>query len=201
MLFLGYYGIGVYAILCNLSVTGIIFPQLASFWIRAAENIEEAKLHEKLLHVVPRSSYHKTRSNSLLISSSSMVSQQSQGNTFDHSNNSKSSVTATTTTTATPFDRSGNGEKEKDKKSKRSNTRRGSTGGTSHGNIDGSIKNTTTTTSSMTPLTGVSMGYNQPTGSGMVDTMSNLAASVAAISAARGVDTSNNNNALNESKV
>jgi predicted permease len=39
----GYYGIGVYAILCNLSVTGIIFPQLASFWVLAGENIEQAK--------------------------------------------------------------------------------------------------------------------------------------------------------------
>ena len=184
MLLLGYYGIGVYAILCNLSVTGIIFPQLASFWIRAAVNIEEAKLHEKLLQAVPRTSYHKTRNNNLLIGSSSMVGNQSQGNAFDHSNNSKSS---------------GNGDKEKDKKSKRNNTRRGSTGGGT-GQSGNAI-----TPITASQLTGVSMGYNQPT-SGMVDTMSNLAASVAAISAARvssntTTEASNNNNGLNESKV
>ena len=194
MLLSGYYGIGVYAILCNLSVTGIIFPQLASFWIRAAANIEEAKLQEKLLQAVPRSSYHKTRNASLLVGST--MGSAGQGNTFDHSNNSKTNVITTSST----FDRSNNSEKEKEKKSKRGNTRRGS--------ADGSTKNTTNAPITA-PLTGVTMGYNQPT-TGVVDTMSNLAASVAAISAAR-VTSSNtatttatstsNNNGLNESKV
>jgi len=38
----GYYGIGVYAILCNLSVTGIIFPQvrpLLFFWSLGAGGV------------------------------------------------------------------------------------------------------------------------------------------------------------------